>query len=173
MTPSGAGRESRPLEICAWGRRPWCIQQRVGHLLAGLVSRRDEVRRRCRTVLQSKAEALLRDSRPDSQHSANAHPTLALVLICPQGKFLRQGSFHNPELAEGRTSQYVARQKDCQAYPVKEACLPPKQKRRYFTLTMYYPEYLRAKERNRTDATGRSLAVVRPSPMEPSLPWAD
>ena len=79
MTPSGAGRESRPLEICAWGPRPWCIQQRVGHLLAGLVSRRDEVRRRCRTVLQSKAEALLRDSRPDSQHSANAHPTLALV----------------------------------------------------------------------------------------------
>ena len=24
MRPSGAGRESRPLEICAWGPRPWC-----------------------------------------------------------------------------------------------------------------------------------------------------
>ena len=110
---------------------------------------------------------------PIPQHSGKCTSHLGLGLICPQGKFLRQGSFHNPELAEGRTSQYVARQKDCQAYPVKEACLPPKQKRRYFTLTMYYPEYLRAKERNRTDATGRSLAVVRPSPMEPSLPWAD
>ena len=34
---------------------------------------------RCRTVLQSRAETLLRNSRPDSQHPANAHPTLALV----------------------------------------------------------------------------------------------
>ena len=46
----------------------------------------------------------------------------------------------------------MARQKDCQACPVKETCLPPKQKRRYFTLTMYYPEYLRARERNQTEA---------------------
>ena len=51
------------------------VQQRVGNFLAGLVSRRDEVRRRCRTVLQSKAEALL----PNSPPQANAHPTLALV----------------------------------------------------------------------------------------------
>ena len=35
----------------------------------------DEVRRRCRTVLQSKAETFPRDSRPDSQHLGNAHPT--------------------------------------------------------------------------------------------------
>ena len=46
----------------------------------------------------------------------------------------------------------MARQKDCQSCPVKETCLPPKQKRRYFTLTMYYPEYLRARERNHTEA---------------------
>ena len=78
-------------------------------------------------------------------------------LICPQGKVLRRGSFHNPELAEGRTYQYVARQKDCQACPVKEGCLPPKQKRRYFTLTMYYPEYLRARERNQTDTYRQEL----------------
>ena len=45
-------------------------------------------------------------------------------LVCPQGKVLRRGSFHNPELAEGRTYQYVARQRDCQACPVKEDCLP-------------------------------------------------
>ena len=37
------------------------------------------VRRRCRTVLQSRAEALLPNSQPDSPPQANAHPTLALV----------------------------------------------------------------------------------------------
>ena len=55
------------------------VQQRVNHFLAGLSSRKHEVRRRCRTVLQSRAEALLRDSQPDSRHTPNAHPTLALV----------------------------------------------------------------------------------------------
>ena len=55
------------------------VQKRVNHFLDGLASRKDEVRRRCRTVLQSKAEALVRDSRPASPHPANAHPTLALV----------------------------------------------------------------------------------------------
>ena len=55
------------------------VKERVGKFLAGLASRKDEVRRRCRTVLQSRAEALLRDSRPDSRSPANAHPTLALV----------------------------------------------------------------------------------------------
>ena len=54
------------------------VKERVGKFLAGLASRKDEVRRRCRTVLQSRAEALLRDSRPDSRSPANAHPTLAL-----------------------------------------------------------------------------------------------
>ena len=78
-------------------------------------------------------------------------------LVCPEGKILRQGSFHNPELAEGRTCQYVARWKDCQSRPVKETCLPPKQKRRYFTLTMYYPEYLRARERNQSDTYRQQL----------------
>ena len=43
--------------------------------LSGLAGRPDEVRRRCRTVLQSRAEALQHDSR----NPANAHPTLALV----------------------------------------------------------------------------------------------
>ena len=57
------------------------MQERVGNFLAGLASRKDEVKRRCRTALQSRAEALLRDSRTDSQHPANAHPTLALVYI--------------------------------------------------------------------------------------------
>ena len=55
------------------------VQHRVNHLFSGLCSRKDEMRRRCRTVLQSRAGALLRDSLPDSGHTPNAHPTLALV----------------------------------------------------------------------------------------------
>ena len=51
------------------------VQERVGNFLHGLSSRKDEVKRRCRTVLQSRAEGLLRDSQP----TPNAHPTLALV----------------------------------------------------------------------------------------------
>ena len=55
------------------------VQLRVSNFLTGLASRKEEVRRRCRTVLQSRAEALLRNSRPDYPSPANAHPTLALV----------------------------------------------------------------------------------------------
>ena len=55
------------------------LRERVGNFLSRLASRKDEVRRRCRTVLQSKAEALVRDSRPDSRRPVNVHPTLALV----------------------------------------------------------------------------------------------
>ena len=55
------------------------VQKRVNHFLDGLASRKDEVRHRCRTVLQSKAERLPPNRRPDSWHPANGHPTLALV----------------------------------------------------------------------------------------------
>ena len=55
------------------------VQERVGSFLARLTSRKDEVKRRCCTVLQSRAESLLRDSQPDPRLPANAHPTLALV----------------------------------------------------------------------------------------------
>ena len=75
--------------ICGWAREEatgnLClgtkakVQERVSHFLAGLVGRKEEVKRRCRTILQSRAQALLRDSQPDSQHPANGHPTLALV----------------------------------------------------------------------------------------------
>ena len=51
----------------------------VGNFLAGLASRKEEVNRRCRTVLQSRAEGLPRNTQPDSQRPANVHPTLALV----------------------------------------------------------------------------------------------
>ena len=55
------------------------VQERVGNFLAALASRKEEVQRRCRTVLQSRAEGLLQDSQPPSLPTANAHPTLALV----------------------------------------------------------------------------------------------
>ena len=55
------------------------VQERVSGFLASLSGRRDEVKRRCRTVLQSRADTPLPDSRPVSRHSANAHPTLALA----------------------------------------------------------------------------------------------
>ena len=73
----GWAREEATTNLCLGSKE--AVPQRVGKFLSGLSTRKDEVKRRCQTVLQSRAEALLRDSRPDSQHPANAHPTLALV----------------------------------------------------------------------------------------------
>ena len=56
------------------------VQDRIGKFLAGLSTRKDEVRRSCGTVQQSRAETLLRDSRRDSHHPANTHPTLGFGL---------------------------------------------------------------------------------------------
>ena len=73
-----------PLQVI-WDNAPAhrgeAVRERVGNFLAGLASRKDEVRRRCRTVLQSRAEEVLQASRPDSQHPTNAHPTLALAVV--------------------------------------------------------------------------------------------
>ena len=55
------------------------MQDRVNNFLSGLASRRDEVKRRCRTVLKSRAETLPRNLRPDSLRPENAQPALALV----------------------------------------------------------------------------------------------
>ena len=73
----GWAREEASDTLCLGSRA--AVQERVSSLLSGLASRKDEVRRRCRTVLQSRAESLQRDSPPDTQHPANAHPTLVLV----------------------------------------------------------------------------------------------
>ena len=73
----GWAREEATGNLCLGSRA--AVQERVGSFLAGLTRRKDEVRRRCRTVLQARAESLLRDSRPDPRLPANAHPTLALV----------------------------------------------------------------------------------------------
>ena len=73
----GWAREEATGNLCLGSRT--AVQERVGKFLAGLAGRKDEVKRRCRTVLQSRAEAFLRDSQPDFQLTSNAHPTLALV----------------------------------------------------------------------------------------------
>ncbi len=73
----GWAREAATGNLCLGTKS--LVQERAGNFLASLASRKEEVKRRCRTVLQSRAEGLLRDSKPPSQPTANAHPTLALV----------------------------------------------------------------------------------------------
>ena len=77
----GWAREEATGNLCLGSRA--AVQERVGNFLAGLSSRKDEVRRRCRTVLQSRAETLLRDPGPDSQHPAKCTSHLRFGLALP------------------------------------------------------------------------------------------
>ena len=70
----GWAREEATGNLCLGTKA--LVQERVGNFLDGLSSRKDEVKRRCRTVLQSKAQSHRRASQPDSSSPANAHPTL-------------------------------------------------------------------------------------------------
>ena len=74
-------------------------------------------------------------------------------LICSQGKVLRLGPFRN----RFKSYKYQALQADCQGCPVKAQCLPPKEKRRQVVLSIYYPEFLRAGERNRSEDYRREM----------------
>ena len=73
----GWAREEATGNLCLGSAA--AVRERVGNFLAGLSSRKDEVRRRCRTILQPRAEALLPDPESDARSPANAHSTLALV----------------------------------------------------------------------------------------------
>ncbi len=73
----GWAREEATGNLCLGSRG--AMQERMGRVLTGLTHRKEEVRRRCRPILQSKVEAILSDLQPDSQLPANAHPTFALV----------------------------------------------------------------------------------------------
>ena len=73
----GWAREDATGDLCLGTKSR--VQEKVNNFLAGLASRKEEVKRRCRTVLQSRAERLLQDSQPHCQSLPNAHPTLALV----------------------------------------------------------------------------------------------
>ena len=75
----------------------------------------------------------------------------------PREKVLKRAGYHR----RNASYQYVASQKDCQACPVKEQCLPPGQKQRYPGLTIYYPLHFQAQERNQTTAYRREMARRR------------
>ena len=64
--------------------------------------------------------------------------------VRPECKTLRRVGFHRRD----RVYQYVTRQRDCQQCPIEAECLPPRQKRRYVSLSMYHPLFLSAKERH-------------------------
>ena len=49
------------------------VRERVGNFLTALASRKDEVKRRCRTVLQSRAEELLRHSQARFPNTQQMH----------------------------------------------------------------------------------------------------
>ena len=57
------------------------VQERVRNFLGRPACRKEEIKRRCRTIPQSMAERLLQHSQPDSQGPANVHHTLALARI--------------------------------------------------------------------------------------------
>ena len=73
----GWAREEATGNLCLGSRAK--VQERVGNFLDRLARRKQEVKRRCRTILQSRAEWLLQNPRPQSQRPSNVHPTLALV----------------------------------------------------------------------------------------------
>ena len=73
----GWAREEATGNLCLGTKA--LVQEKVGNFLEGLAGRKEEVKRRCRTILQSRAEELLRNPHPGPHHQPYAHPTLALV----------------------------------------------------------------------------------------------
>lgn len=73
----GWAREETTGKPCLGSKAP--VQEKADGCLSGLAHRKEEVRRRCRTLLQSKTEALLRHLRPGPRCQAITHPALALV----------------------------------------------------------------------------------------------
>ena len=75
--------------IWGWVRQEvtanWClgtraaVQEKVGDFFIALSNRREEVKRRCRTVLQTKAGELIGNAQAAFPHPANVDFTLASV----------------------------------------------------------------------------------------------
>ena len=70
-------REAATGNLCLGSRAN--VQEMACSFLAGLACSKEDMKRRCRTVLQSRANALMPDCHTYSQNPRNAHPTLALV----------------------------------------------------------------------------------------------
>ena len=73
----GWTREETTGNLCLGTKK--LVQGRVGNFSDGLAGRKEEVNRRCRTILQSRAEGLPRNPHTNPHHRPYAHPTLALV----------------------------------------------------------------------------------------------
>ena len=59
----GWAREEATGNLCLGAKAS--VQERVGNFLYGLSSRKDEVRRRCRTILQSRGNHVVVSQRPN------------------------------------------------------------------------------------------------------------
>ena len=55
------------------------VQEKLGHFFSQLASRREEVKQRCRTVLQARAEELFRAAQASIYPTIHVDSTLALV----------------------------------------------------------------------------------------------
>ena len=55
------------------------VQEKVNNFFAQLAGRQPEVKQRCRTVLQTRAEGLLGKAHADPRHPTNVDPTLVSV----------------------------------------------------------------------------------------------
>ena len=73
----GWAREEATGNLCLGTKK--LVQEGVGNFSDGLAGRKEEVKRRCRTILQSRAEGLPRNPHTNPHHRPYAHPTLALV----------------------------------------------------------------------------------------------
>ena len=70
-------RQEATANLCLGTRT--AVQEKVGDFFARLSTRREEVKRRCRTVLQAQVEELMASKQTDLQHPAIADFTLASV----------------------------------------------------------------------------------------------
>ena len=80
----GWAREESTGNLCLGTKA--MLQEKVGNFLEGMAGRKEEVKRRCRTILQSRAEELLRNPHPNPQHQPYAYPTLALQPVSEVSK---------------------------------------------------------------------------------------
>ena len=79
-------------------------------------------------------------------------------VVSSQGKVLKRAGYHR----RNASYQDVTSQKDCQACPIKEQCLPPHQKRRCLALTIYYPLTFKSRNGTKPPPTGEKWRGVGP-----------
>ena len=73
----GWAREETTANLCLGTSA--AVREKVGGFFTDLTHRREEVKRRCRTVLQAKADELIGGTQANSLRSANVVLTLASV----------------------------------------------------------------------------------------------